>query len=173
MRVALYARVSTDEQTEQNQVVVLEKWAEARGFEVYGIYHDTGSAYQGGDLVELKRMLVDAHLGKFKKIIVWSLDRLTRRGANALGNLLEQVETYGVHVLSMQQDWTDVPDALYPLLVSIYGFWGKYESQMISARTKLGMARAKASGKHVGRPKKRGVNNSTPLLSAESEKVEC
>lgn len=170
MKVAIYARVSTDEQTDHNQIPMLEKWAEARGFEVVKVYHDVGSAYQNNDLVQQRQMLHDARMGEFRKILVYSLDRLTRRGATALGNLLEQVEAYGVHVLSMQQDWTDVPDALYPLLISIYGFWGKYESQMISVRTKAGMARAKAEGKHIGRPRKeRGVKNTTPLFSVKVE----
>ena len=157
MKVALYARVSTEDQTDLNQITILEKWAEDRGFEVVAKYQDTGSAYQNNDLVSQRMMINEARLGKFKKILVWSLDRLTRRGATALGTLLEQINTYGVRVISYQQDWTDVPDDLYPLLISIYGFWGKYESQMISQRTKAGMARARAQGKHIGRPRKNDV----------------
>lgn len=155
MKVAIYARVSTEEQTEENQILALTEWAENREFQVVEIYKESGSAFQGNDLLELKRMLNDARLGKFKKILVTSLDRLTRKGATALGNLLAQIETYGVHVVSKQQDWTDVPDAIYPLLISIYGFWGQYESQMISVRTKAGMERARLQGKHLGRPRKK------------------
>jgi DNA invertase Pin-like site-specific DNA recombinase len=173
MRVAIYARVSTEEQTEQNQVPILKAWAANRGFEVVEVYHDTGSAYQGNDLLQQKRMMTDARMGKFKKIVVWSLDRLTRRGSTALGMLLQQLETWGCHVVSMQQDFTDVPDALYPMLISIYGFWGKYESQMISQRTKAGMVRAAIngtkSGKPIGRPRKKGVKIMTPLSPLPGE----
>jgi len=152
VKVAIYTRVSTDEQTVENQVRVLTDWAANRGWEIIKIYSDTGSAFQNNDLVQQRQMLSDARLGGFKKILVTSLDRLTRKGSVALGSLLEQIEARGVHVHSMQQDWTDVPDALSPLLISIYGFFGKYESQNISIRTKAGMARAMAQGKHVGRP---------------------
>ena len=54
-KAIVYIRVSTEEQTEQNQVAVLEKWAFDRGWEIVGKYCEMGSAWQHADQKELKK----------------------------------------------------------------------------------------------------------------------
>ena len=154
MKVAIYARVSTDEQTEANQVPILEAWAKQRGYEVYGIYRDIGSAWQKADQQELRRLIEDARRGKFELVMVWALDRLSRGGIGKTFTILDTLKRYHVRVISQQESWTDVPSELQPLLFSIFAWIAEQESKRISERTKLGMARAKAQGKHVGRPRK-------------------
>lgn len=152
MKVAIYARVSTDERTEQNQVPVLEEWSDARGWEVYDKYCDVGSAWQKADQKELRRLIEDARLGKFQVVLVWALDRLTRGGIGKIFHILDVLKEYGVKVYSQRETWTEVSSELQPLLFSVYAWVAEQESKRISDRTKAGMARAKAAGKHVGRP---------------------
>jgi len=157
MKVAIYARVSREEQTELNQVPVLEAWAKQRGYEIADIYRDVGSAWQKADQKELKRLTEDARKGKFNVLLVWALDRLTRGGIGKISAIYDQMNGYGVQVISYQESWTEVNNELRPLLVSIIGWMANMESRRISDRTKLGMERARLAGKHIGRPRKKGI----------------
>lgn len=156
MKVALYARVSTDEQTEQNQVPILENWAGQRGYEIAKIYRDMGSAWQKADQKRLSQLQEDAHRGLFNMVLVWDLDRLTRGGIARFFHIADGLRQCGVRILSYRQSWTDTPGELQPLLFSIFAFFAEQESKKISDRTRIGMARAKAAGKHIGRPKNKG-----------------
>src|SRR5437867_2032605 len=75
-RAALYLRVSTDQQTTDNQRPDLVALARQRGFSIEAVYDDTASAIK--QRLEFDRMLLDAHRGKFNLLLVWSLDRLGR-----------------------------------------------------------------------------------------------
>ncbi len=156
MKVAIYARVSTDEQTEQNQVPILEDWARRRQDEIVKIYRDTGSAWQKADQKELALLQADAHHNLFNTVMVWDLDRLTRGGIARFFNIADGLRQSGVRILSYRQCWTDTPSELQPLLFSVFAFFAEQESKKISDRTKAGMDRARAQGKHVGRPRKHG-----------------
>lgn len=154
MKVAIYARVSTDEQTEQNQVVILEKWAIDRGWEVYDKYCDVGSAWQTkGDRAELNRLLKDCHQGKIKLVLVYDLSRLTRKGPLEMLMALKRFSQLGVQIYSYSETWLNVPNEFNEVLVAFYGYFAELFSRQLSARTKAGMARARAQGKHIGRPK--------------------
>lgn len=157
MKAAIYARVSTDEQTEQNQVPILEAFAKKRGFEIVKTYRDTGSAWQKADQKELSRLLKDARLVPFQVVLVWDLDRLTRGGIAAFFNIIDTLKRYNIQVISYRQSWTDTSSELQSLLFSVFAWFAEQESKKISDRTKAGMARAKQEGKHVGRPRKKGI----------------
>jgi len=154
MKVAIYARVSTDEQTVDNQSSVLKKWADDRGWEVGEVYYDTGSAFQHTDQKELKRLLADCDKGKYKQVLVYDLSRLTRKGPLELMLLLKQFVDKGAPVFSYLDSAINVPGEFQPVLVAFYGVMARIFSTQLSERTKAGMARAKAQGIHVGRPRK-------------------
>jgi len=150
----LYVRVSTEEQTELNQLAVLNEWATKRDFEIVGAYRDIGTAWQHSDQKELRQMIEDARKGMFQIILIWSLDRLTRGGIGKIFQILDTLKEYNVRVISHQESWTDTPSELQPLLFSVYAWVAQQESKRISERTKIGMERARAQGKHIGRPRK-------------------
>lgn len=154
MKIAIYARVSTDEQTELNQIPVLEQWAKQRGYEIVKIYRDVGSAWQKSDQRELKILLEDARKGQFDAVMVWAVDRLSRGGIGTMFQIIDRLAKYKIRVISHEESWTEVPSELYPLMLSLFAWIANQESKRISERTKLGMARAKEQGKHVGRPRK-------------------
>lgn len=156
MKVAIYTRVSTDEQTTENQIPILEKWANDRGWEIAGKYNDVGSAFQHSDQRQLKQLIEDSDKGQYQQVLVYDLSRLTRKGPLELMLLLKQFADKGAPVFSYMDTAVNVPSEFQPVLVAFYGVMARIFSTQLSARTKAGMARAKAEGKHVGRPRKRG-----------------
>lgn len=152
MKVAIYTRVSTPEQDIDNQLVVLKEWAAGRGFQVVEIYQEEESAWRRGHQRDLARLIRDARTGRFKIVLVWALDRLSREGSLAIMTLVHRLGRYGVRVLSYQESWTEAPGELAELLYAIAGWVARMESQRISERTRAGLARARVDGKIIGRP---------------------
>lgn len=154
MRVAIYVRVSRETQETQNQLDVLTQWAAGRKWDVAGIYQEESSAWQLGQKYqrELKRLIEDARLGKFDTVVVWALDRITRKGILEIFRIWEQLGQYGVNIVSRQESWTEMAGSMTPLLLAIAGWMANMESNRIRERTLAGVARAKAAGKHCGRP---------------------
>jgi DNA invertase Pin-like site-specific DNA recombinase len=167
MKVAIYTRVSTDEQTEQNQRVILEVWASDRGWTIVDRYCDIGSAWQvKGDRTELNRLMADCHKGIIDLVLIYDLSRLTRKGPLEMLLTLRRFSENGAQVYSYTETWLNVPSEFNPVLIALYGYMAEIFSKQLSARTKVGMARAKAQGRHIGRPKKMGAKDtSTPFMS--------
>ena len=154
MKAVIYARVSTEDQTTANQIDVLKEWAEQRGLELIKVYEETASAWKNGHQKQLAELMEDARKGKFKIVLVWALDRLTREGVAGLILLIRRFNEYGVKVISRQEDWTEYPNEFTPLFIAMMGFLAEFESRRRSERTKAGLARARAQGKKLGRPRK-------------------
>lgn len=152
MKAVIYARVSSTDQDPGNQVPVLEGWASSRGFEIVEIYQETDTAWKNGHQAELARLLQDARYHKFEVVLVWALDRLSREGPAAILNLVNTLGTYKVRVISYQEPWTETSTEITSLLYAITGWVAEMESRRRSERTKLGLARAVANGKMLGRP---------------------
>lgn len=152
MKAVIYSRVSTDQQSTENQTEVLQAWAEKRDFTVVAIYHESESAWKSGHQKELAHLVKDAYSRKFDVVLVWALDRLSREGALAILNLTHKLSSYGVKVLSYQESWTEAPGELGEVLYALTGWVARMESQRRSERTKAGLARVKAQGKRLGRP---------------------
>ena len=155
MKIAIYTRVSTEEQTELNQINVLEQYAATQGWEIGGAYSDVGSAFQHANQKELSRLLDECQRKHYEKILVYDVSRLTRKGPLELMQVLERFADKGAPVHSYLDSALNVPNEFQPVLVAIYGMMAKTFSSQLSERTKAGMARAKAEGKHVGRPRKK------------------
>lgn len=155
MKCALYVRVSTDEQDMANQTMVLREWAEARGYEIVEVFHEEESAWRNGHQRELSRLFSAAHQGRFKIVLVWALDRLTRGGPRTILTMVDRLARSRVKVLSRQESWTEAPGEMYELLLSLVGWVAQFESKRISERTLAGLERARAEGKLLGRPRGR------------------
>lgn len=152
MKAVIYSRVSSNEQSTDNQVAVLEGWAKQRNFEVVDCYTEAESAWRNGHQKELARLTDDARKRKFDVVLVWALDRLSREGSAAILNLISTLSMYRVRVLSYQELWTEAPGQLGELLFAIAGWVAKMESERRSERTKAGLSRAIREGKTLGRP---------------------
>ena len=179
-RVAVYLRVSTREQSVENQLPQLEKWVADRGHQLVAVYSENESAWMSGHQRELARLVQDAKKGRFNFLLTWSLDRLSRQGSLAILSLVHKLSKYGVKVVSLQESWTEAPGELAEILYAIAGWVARMESQRRSERTKAGLVRVRAAGVRLGRPpgakdkkrrKKRSVRNGMFLsvdLSRES-----
>ena len=152
MKAVIYSRVSSQEQSTDNQVPVLETWAKQRDLEVVGCYSEAESAWHNGHQAELARLIADARYHKFEVVLVWALDRLSREGPTAILNLISRLGQHRVKVLSYQEAWTEAPGQLGELLYALTGWVAKMESERRSERTKAGLNRAIREGKTLGRP---------------------
>ena len=154
MKAALWVRVSDpDNQTIENQIIPLKTEAERRGLEVVQVFKVGESAFQGAHLTALEEVYRAARANRFEVLIIWSLDRLTRQGIAATLEVVNRLAKAGIKIVSLQEAWVEVEGPTLDLLLAITGWVAKYESERRSERTKAGMKRAQAQGKHLGRPK--------------------
>ena len=155
-RVAIYARVSTDQQTTENQLRELRQWADRAGHTVVTVFQDEGiSGAKGRDKRPgFDKMLKAAVRREFDIVAVWSSDRLGR----SLAHLVEVLQTIrdaglGLYIHTQALDTTTPAGrAMFQML----GVFAEFERELIVARVNAGMARAKLegtkSGKAIGRP---------------------
>ncbi len=162
-RAALYARVSTvdKDQTPETQLVRLRSWAASEGYEIYQEYVDHAS---GADpnRPAMERMMADARGHRFNVVVAIRLDRLTRSLINLLTTLQEMERSHVQVIFLDQRIDTTKPEGRF--LIQVIGAAAEFERELISARVKDGMARAKVSGIRLGRPRRR-------VTKSEIEKV--
>lgn len=149
MIVALYARVSTDKQTTDNQMIRLREVARSRGYMIYGEYEDVAS----GAVTrrpQLDKMMAAAKAGKFQKIMAVRLDRMARSVIN-LASLMQDLQSWNVSVEFLDQP-IDTSTATGRFTTTVLAAIAEFERELISDRTKDGQARAQTQGKTIGRP---------------------
>ncbi len=141
-RIWGYARVSTDDQDLRMQIQALEKYG------VDGIFKEKAS---GGDMdrAALNWLLDDLYLRKGDTVVVWKLDRLGR-SVKGLIDVVELIQKRGARLVSLN-DHIDTETANGRLLFNVIAAVAQWERDMISERTKAGMAAAKAAGQTFGR----------------------
>ena len=99
MRIAIYARVSTDDkgQDPENQLRDLRAWCAASGHEIVGEYVDRVSGRKGaGERKQFSVLFEDASRRKFDCVLFWALDRFSREGMVPTVQHLERLSSYGV-----------------------------------------------------------------------------
>ena len=153
MKVAIYVRVSTNEQTTENQVRELKAWADRAGHEIVAIYDDNGvSGAKGREYrVEFDKLLKGAVRREFDLVAAWSVDRLGRSLQDLVG-FLQELHGSGVD-LYLHQQALDTTTPGGKAMFQMMGVFAEFERSMISERVKSGLERAKANGKTLGRPK--------------------
>lgn len=164
MKVALYARVSTNEQTVEHQLLQLRQFAERNGYEIYKEYIDEAQSGTKESRPAFDSMLYDMRLYKFHAIVVTKLDRIGRSLKHIL-SLFDEFNKKGVGFIATTQN-IDTTNAAGKLQMQILGAFAEFERNMISDRTKAARASKPTWGKRGPdkRPrKKRGVFR-TPLL---------
>ena len=147
MIVALYARVSTDRQTNDNQLIRLREVAEARGYVVYGEYVDVASG-ANPKRPALTSMMEDAKIRRFEKIIAIKIDRLARSIINLL-DVMTQLDKWGISIEFLDQP-IDTSTASGKLTLTILGALAEFERELIRDRTNAGLQRAHAQGHKSG-----------------------
>lgn len=135
----------------------MENHARSGNWEIVAVYRENESAWTKGHQREFARLPRDCRSGqaKFDTVLAWALDRLSRKGAAAILNLLNTFKRYEVRMISYQEPWTEAPGEMGEILYAIAGWVARMESQRRPERTKAAQARAIREGKKLGRPKGR------------------
>lgn len=164
MKVALYARVSTEDQHAEKQVAALEEEAQRRGYEIYDKYVDIISGSKASR-PEFNRLLRDLRHYKFKAVVITKLDRLGR-SLQHLISMIDEFRSKGVELICTTQS-IDTMSASGRLQWQIMGAFAEFEREIIRERTREGLKNAKGVGKRGKdrKPrKKRGVLRKQPYL---------
>ncbi len=150
LRAALYARVSTDRQSTENQLLELRQAAERLGWEVVGEFVDKGISGAKGrkDRPQLDALLKGVARKDFDVVASWSVDRLGRSLID-LVNMLQELHSTGVDLYLHQQGINTTTPA-GKALFGMMGVFAEFERGMIQERVRAGMARAKAKGTKTG-----------------------
>lgn len=151
MAVALYARVSTTEQTTVNQLIDLRQYCAARNWQQVVEYVDVGVSGSKDSRPALDNLVRDAKRRKIDTLIVWKLDRLGR-SLRHLILLLDELTALGVAFVSLGEG-IDTSTPAGRLQLHVLGAIAEFERDRIRERVKAGLARAKAQGQRLGRPK--------------------
>ena len=149
--VALYGRVSTTDQSTDNQLVPLRAFASARGWTVTEFTDvASGARKRRPGLDELLRAVRSR---KVDVVICAKLDRLAR-STHHLVTLAKEWEALGVDLIVLDQA-IDTTTPTGRLLFHVLAAIAEFERDLIRERVKAGMDRARAKGVHLGRPTKR------------------
>ncbi len=150
MKVAIYARVSTEDQSADIQVQMCEGYCKDKAFEVVGIYKDVISGTKSSR-PQFNKMLDDMRDRKFNCIMVTKLDRLGRSLQHLL-SLFDEFNNRGISFIATTQS-LDTTNAAGKLQLQIIGAFAEFERNLISERTKEGLKVATGVGKR-GKDKK-------------------
>lgn len=155
VKVGIYIRVSTQEQAEagysiHEQEDRLKKYAEINNWIIYKVYSDPG--YSGAKLERpaLTEMIKDIEKGKIQKVLVYKLDRLSRRQRDTLYLIEDIFNVHNVDFVSMTEQ-IDTGSPLGRAMIGILATFAQLEREQIRERMQIGMdARAKEGLFHGG-----------------------
>jgi len=147
-KVALYVRVSTSEQTVENQRIRLVEYAERNGYD-YDLYEEVESTRKTRPVKQA--LLSKLRQNQYDAVIVFKLDRWARSSTELILDTKELIDK-GVGFISVS-DNLDFSTASGKLHFQILSAFAEFERELIRERTIEGLRRAKLQGKKAGRPK--------------------
>jgi DNA invertase Pin-like site-specific DNA recombinase len=152
-RAALYLRVSTLDQTTANQERELREVASRMRCDIVKVYRDHGvSGAKGRDKrPAFDALCRDATQRRFDLVMAWSVDRLGRSLQDLVG-FLSELHALGID-LFLHQQGLDTTTPSGKAMFQMLGVFAEFERAMIQERVRAGLARARAEGKQLGRPK--------------------
>ena len=165
-RIALYARVSTDKQTCENQLQELRTIAERMNYTIVAEFIDNGISGMKTrqNRPALDQLMKSATQRKFDMVRCWSIDRLGRSLQN-LVEILNELQAMKIDLFFLQQGMdTSTPSGR--MIFSVFGAIGEFERNLIRERVIAGQRRAVANGVKIGRPSKmnEGLRSAIQLL---------
>ena len=165
-RIAIYARVSTDKQTCENQLQELRVIAERMNYTIVAEFVDNGISGMKTrqERPSLDQLMKSATQRKFDMVMCWSIDRLGRSLQN-LVEILNELQAMKIDLFFLQQGMdTSTPSGR--MIFSVFGAIGEFERNLIRERVIAGQRRAVANGVKMGRPSKMndGMRSAIKLL---------
>ena len=149
MKIAIYARVSSDDQKTDLQLDAIRSYSENRELSVFKEYVDRISGAKA-DRPALNELLADARRKRFDVVVVWKIDRLGRSVPHLL-SVLTELQALGIGFVSLQEA-LDTKTPAGRMVFTFLEAVAEFERAIIAERVKAGMSAAKKRGKHCGRP---------------------
>ncbi len=150
-RVAVYARVSTTDQSTDSQLLDLRRYVRERGWTLFNEYCDNGVSGTTDSRPALNELMNAARKRKFDAVLVWRFDRFARSTKHLI-LALEEFKNLGIDFVSYQEN-IDTSSPLGSAIFTIISAVAQLERDIIAERVKAGLRRARERGKRIGRPK--------------------
>ena len=165
-RVAIYARVSTTDQTCDNQLRDLRDYCRARGWSDMREFIDTGISGTKERRPALDKMMAEVNARRVDVVVVAAFDRLGR----SVRHLVEALELFrhlNVEFISLREQ-IDTGSALGQAVFTIIAAIAQLERSLIVERVKSGLRRARAEGKRLGRPRLRVDEHQLRIIASQN-----
>ena len=153
LKAAIYTRVSTEEQKRggfslDGQKEAVTVYAHNKGYEVYDYYSDSNSG-KNFDRPDIQRLFIDMRNGKFDAIIVWKVDRISRKNSDVLRLIDEELKPRDMKLLISTCDIDSSTPNGY-MFISLLGTFAEYERALIIERVSAGMEKKSKLGQWNG-----------------------
>jgi DNA invertase Pin-like site-specific DNA recombinase len=148
VKVAVYARVSTHDQTAENQLIELRRYVRARGWSAVE-YVDEGVSGAKDRRPALDRLVADVRRHRVEAVVCWRLDRLGRN-LRHLVMLLDDWQSRGVAFVTLGEG-IDTSTPAGRLVAGVLGSIAEFERARLQERVRAGLARVRAQGRRPGR----------------------
>src|SRR6266851_9288769 len=165
MRCALYARVSTADQSTDAQLVALREYAERRGWAVAGEYVDEGVSGSKERRPALDRLMADARRRAFDAVAVFRFDRFAR-SVSHLARALDEFRALGIEFVSLHEA-VDTSTPMGRAMFHIAGAFAELEREIIRERVRAGLQNARRRGRRLGRPRAIVSRSEVQALASE------
>jgi len=150
MRVVKYQRVSTSKQDYENQTNSLDKQIELLGWDCVDEYKEIVSGVKDSR-PQLQKMIEDARLRKFDRVIVFALDRLGRKIVQVV-NTIHSLEECGVHLFIVKES-VDTSNSQGKIFANFISIFSQLERDMMISRQKEAIDRIRSKGGKWGKGK--------------------
>ena len=169
-KVVIYARVSTLDQTVDNQLIELRDHCSKMGWEIVKEYTDKGLS---GTLSRDKRpalnsLIKDAYRKRFDSVVCWDISRIGR-SMKELILFLSDMKDRGIGICSVRQGF-DTSTSMGEIMFQFVGILSSWEKTMIRERTLAGLERARREGKTLGRRKVTNDTMTAKIIELRSAK---
>ena len=169
-KVAIYTRVSTLDQTIDNQLIELRDHCSKMGWEVVKEYADEGLS---GTLSRDKRpalnaLINDAYRKRFDSVVCWDISRIGR-SMKELILFLSDMKDRGIGICSVRQGF-DTSTSMGEIMFQFVGILSSWEREMIRERTLAGLERARREGKTLGRRKVTNDRMTATIIELRNDK---
>mgnify|MGYP000085380977 FL=1 len=169
-KVVIYTRVSTLDQTIDNQLIELRDHCSKMGWEIVKEYADEGLS---GTLSRDKRpalnsLIKDAYRKRFDSVVCWDISRIGR-SMKELILFLSDMKDRGIGICSVRQGF-DTSTSMGEIMFQFVGILSSWEREMIRERTLAGLERAKSQGKTLGRRKVTNDTMTAKIIELRSAK---
>jgi DNA invertase Pin-like site-specific DNA recombinase len=164
-RVAIYARVSTSDQSVEPQLLDLRRFISERGWKLAGEFSDHGISGTKDSRPALNALMDDARKKRFEVLAVWRFDRFARSTRHLI-LALEEFRHLGIDFVSFQEN-IDTGSPLGGAIFTIIGAVAQLERDIIAERVKAGLRRALERGKRLGRPRARVDHEKLSTLKSQ------